>query len=218
MSVRAVLASMLFAGAVALSACGSGAQPYPPTGVDELVIPTPSPRASDYVATIDNTWLPLEPGRTWTYDVRRTGYRDAVRTVQVLPDRVEIAGIATTVVSTRTVRPGEQPATWSDYYAQDTRGNVWWLGRAGLWQAGRDGAQAGLAMSAEPRLGDGYRTAYVKGVLEDVVTVARVKPDLALESSSALSPGSEQLDTYRAGVGLIDGLDSGTGEHEVLRD
>ena len=41
----------------------------PPTGVDELVIPTPSPDPADFVAVVDNPWLPLEPGRTWTYDV-----------------------------------------------------------------------------------------------------------------------------------------------------
>lgn len=46
-----------------------------------------------------------------------------------------------------------------DYFAQDSRGNVWWFGRAGEWQAGRNGAEAGLMMAAAPRVGDGYRLA-----------------------------------------------------------
>ncbi|MCA1983490.1 hypothetical protein [Nocardioides nematodiphilus] len=216
------LAVVLSAGALALAGCGTGAKPYPPTGIDELVIPMPSPRATHFVDRIDNVWLPLTPGRAWTYDVRRTGYPDAVRTVRVLGDPVEVDGVSATAVSTTTVRPGERPDAWTDYYAQDTRGNVWWLGRADLWQAGREGARAGLVMAAEPRLGDGYRAAYEKGVVEDVVTVAglvRDQPDptVTLEWASALSPGSQQWDTYRSGVGLVDRLDTGTGEQEVLR-
>ena len=216
------MAAVLAAGVLALAGCGTGAKPYPPTGIDELVIPTPSPRATDFVGRIDNVWLPLTPGRTWTYDMRRTGHPAAVRTVRVLSDAVEVDGVAATAVTTSTVRAGEQPVAWTDYYAQDSRGNVWWLGRAGLWQAGREGAQAGLVMAAEPRLGDGYRAAYEKGVVEDVVTVAGVvhdqpTPTITLEWASALTPGTQQWDTYRKGVGLVDRLDTGTGEHEVLR-
>ena len=32
-------------------------------------IPTPSPDPADFVGAVDNPWLPLAPGRTWTYDV-----------------------------------------------------------------------------------------------------------------------------------------------------
>jgi len=202
---------------VALTGCGSGALAYPPTGVDELVIPTPSPRAADFVARIDNAWLPLTPGRTWTYDVRRTGHADAVRTVRVLADAVVVDGVATTAVRTDVARRGEQPTTWTDYYAQDTGGNVWWFGRAGLWQAGREGAEAGLVMTAVPRLGDGYRAGYEKGVVEDVVTVAQAQPVVSLEWASALMPGAERWETYRKGVGMVDSVDTSTGEHAVLR-
>lgn len=214
--VTALMAATLLAG------CGSGAKPYPPTGIDELVIPTPSPQAADFVDRIDNAWLPLSPGRVWTYDVRRIGHRDAVRTVRVLRQPVEVDGVSATAVTSTTVRPGERPDAWTDYYAQDTRGDVWWLGRAGLWQAGRESARAGLVIAAAPRLGDGYRAAYEKGVVEDVVTVAGIvrdtsPPSVTLEWASALTPGAEQWDTFRKGIGMVDRLDTGTGEHEVLR-
>jgi hypothetical protein len=204
-------------GLLALTGCGIGAQTYPPTGIDELVIPTPSPRPADFVDRVDNQWFPLSPGRTWVYDVKRTGRPDGVRTVTVLAHPVAIAGVATTAVSAVLTRPGESPSTRIDYYAQDRAGNVWWFGQDGLWRAGREGAQAGLLMAAHPRLGDGYRAAYQKGRVEDVVTVAQVRPIVSLEVTTALSPGESVWDTYRKGIGLTDQLDTGTGEHEVLR-
>ena len=216
-AVRAAAGAVLLAGVLALAGCGTGAQSYPPTGVDELVVPTPVPHADDFVARIDNAWLPLSPGRTWTYDVRRTGHPDAVRSVRVLPDPVIVEGVSTTAVRTEIRRPGEQRVGWTDYYAQDTRGDVWWFGRAGSWQAGREGAEAGLVVTATPRLGDGYRAGYEKGVVEDVVTVAQAKPVLSLEWSSELAPGAERWETYRKGVGMVDSVDTSTGEHAVLR-
>ena len=79
----------------------------------------------------------------------------------------DVAGVATTPV-TRTEPTGDQVV---DYYAQDRRGNVWWFGREGVWLAGEDGAQAGLAMPATPRLGDGWRAAYDEDVVDVRMTV-----------------------------------------------
>jgi len=211
----ALLAALL--GVVALGGCGTGATPYPPTGVDELVVPTPSPRPSDFVSRVDNPWLPLRPGRTWVYDVRRAGHPDAVRTVSVLTSPVVIAGVHTTAVRSVLVGPGEQSETQTDYYAQDTRGDVWWFGRAGVWRAGVESARAGLVVTATPRLGDGYRAGYQTGRVEDVVTVNQVTPDVKLEWTSALSPGSVVWETLRRGVGVVDRVDDSTGEHDILR-
>jgi len=67
-----------------------------------------------------------------------------------------------------------------DWYAQDRRGHVWYLGedttefengkprsKAGSWEAGRDGAQAGVIMPATPRAGLTYRQEYYEGEAED---------------------------------------------------
>ncbi|MGA8257268.1 MAG: hypothetical protein WB767_11915 [Nocardioides sp.] len=107
--------------------CSSFSDPSPPTGVDLLTIPTPSPKADDFVDVVDNPWFALDP----------------------VPGP-EVLGIATTARTEGDV---------TDYFAQDTRGNVWWFGRADVWLAGADGAEAGLMMAANPRVGDGYRTA-----------------------------------------------------------
>ena len=45
-----------------LTGCGSASEPSPPTGIDELVIPTPSIDPADFVDRVDSPWLPLAAG------------------------------------------------------------------------------------------------------------------------------------------------------------
>ncbi len=52
----------MLAALTVLTGCGSASVSSPPSGVDELVIPTPSPDPDDFVAAVDNPWFPLEPG------------------------------------------------------------------------------------------------------------------------------------------------------------
>ena len=84
-----------------------------------------------------------------------------------------------------------------------TRGNVWWFGREGVWEAGVDGAEAGLAMPADPRVGDGWRLAQLEGVVEDRVTVQSVADGaVVLRAESELDPGVVEQRVYDEGVGL----------------
>ena len=77
--VRAVrrLAGLATTGVLAgvLAGCAGVGQPapYDSTGINGLVIPTPSPDADDFVGGVDNPWLPLEPQATWRYDVTELG-------------------------------------------------------------------------------------------------------------------------------------------------
>src|SRR4029434_2861113 len=67
-----------------------------------------------------------------------------------------------------------------DWYAQDNAGNVWYLGEdtkncandvctpgGGSWEAGVDGAVAGIVMLADPRPGDHYQQEFYEGHAED---------------------------------------------------
>jgi hypothetical protein len=193
MTVRAAAALVLLA---VLSACGTASAPSPPAGVDELVIPTPSPDPADFVDRVDNPWFPLEPGGRQVYEVAdAAGTHLLVVTVEKGPT---VAGVPTTARVSR-----ERGAQVVDWYAQDDRGNVWWFGRAGQWRAGSDGAEAGLAVPATPRVGDGYRTAYAEGVVEDTAKVVSVTDDLVeVEERSALRPGTSSHLTYLRGTGL----------------
>jgi hypothetical protein len=154
--VAAFLLSVLL-----VSGCGAAGQANPteigPQGVDELVIPTPSPDPDDFVDVVDNPWLPLAPGTVWTYDV--TGSAVQQLEVRVEETRETVAGVSCVVVRrTGTDRDGGVVEEGVTYLAQDDEGNVWLFGEDGdrAWRAGEDGAEAGLAMPAAPRVGDGY--------------------------------------------------------------
>ena len=67
-----------------------------------------------------------------------------------------------------------------DWYAQDSEGNVWYMGedtaefekgkivsRAGSWEAGVEGALPGIMLPAQPQVGQKYRQEYKKGEAED---------------------------------------------------
>ena len=81
---------------------------------------------------------------------------------------------------------------------------MWWFGRDGVWQAGEGGAEAGIAMLATPRIGDGYRTAYAPGVVEDVATVLDVTGPVKTEVRSDLEPGVTHERSYERGTGLVE--------------
>lgn len=200
---------LLLAAALALLAgCGTASAPSPPAGVDELTIPTPSPDPDDFVATVDNPWFPLEVGDSWVYAVTdATGAHRMRVTVEPGP---QVAGVATT--SRVTTEPS---GVVTDWFAQDDRGNVWWFGRAGSWRAGEDGAEAGVAMPARPRIGDGYRTGYEPGVVEDTARVVSLDESAAVaagsydglllvEQHSALEPGATAELSYGRDIGLVE--------------
>ena len=188
--------------AVAVSGCGAASEKYEVAGIDELVIPTPTPDPGDFVATIDNPWLPLCRGSTWTYEVTpgvddytltRRGHR---RDGDGRGSRHDRRGVHDDADDTA--------ATVRDFYAQDRDGNVWWFGSEGVWEAGVDGAQAGLAMPADPRVGDGWRLGLLDGVVEDRATVENVEDgQVILRVESDLTPGTVVQRTYDDGVGLV---------------
>lgn len=184
---------------LATAGCGSASEPSEPTGVDGLVVPTPAPDPADFVAEVDSPWLALEDTASY-----RAGSALSV-TREVAPGP-QVVGVATTAVTL-----GDA----TDLYAQDTAGNVWWFGREGEWQAGTDGAEAGLVVTATPRLGDGYRTALVPGdgdLLAEVVDVDESLDALVGGESASYdgvvvievtTPQAAYRDHLVRGVGLV---------------
>lgn len=210
-----------------VSGCGAAPEQIAASGIDELVIPTPQPRAADFVTEIDNPFLPLQPGAVWVYEV--TGAVGAqTTTVTVTDDILAIQGVRTTVVRALVrEEDGEVVEDRFDWFAQDRRGNVWSFGRTstaygdagevstqGSWKAGVSGAQAGLAMAAVPRVGDGYERGYFPGVAEDRATVLALDGEVSVptgayddllvtEESTPLEPGRVEVKYYARGLGLV---------------
>jgi len=199
---------------LALAGCGSASEPSPPSGVDELVIPSPSLDPADFVEGVDNPWLPLVPGSEWHYRAT-TAVEPGTITVTVLDETREIQGVTATVVQEVVRdREGEVTEDTVTWLAQDAEGNVWTLGEEGLWEAGVDGAEAGLAMPARPRVGDGYRTAYLEGAVEDRAEVVDLEGSasvpygdltglLEIENSTPLEPGVLERKVYARDLGLV---------------
>ena len=178
------------------------------------MIPSPSLDPDDFVERIDNRWLPLAPGSEWEYVATSAGELTRIM-VTVLDDTREIQGVtATAVRETVLDNLGRLVEEQVDWFAQDAEGNVWHLGSDGAWEAGVDGAEAGLAMPAEPRVGDGYRREYAEGVAEDRAEVLGVDASasvpygdltdlLETEDSTPLEPGVVERRLYAREIGLV---------------
>src|SRR5439155_20398596 len=139
----------------------------------------------DAVDVIDNPYLPFEPGMRWVYKGQEEGTPE-VDTVDVTNDRHQVMGVSAVVVHDVVTVHGEVTENTFDWYTQDTKGNVWYLGedtaeyehgkvttREGSWEWGVHGAQPGIAMPAHPKPGQKYRQEYDRGTAEDVALVLR---------------------------------------------
>ncbi|MGL5808964.1 MAG: hypothetical protein ACRCYQ_03365 [Nocardioides sp.] len=215
---RATSGSAVAAMLLMLTGCAAGMpETIGSSGIDELVIPTPDPAPSDFVTSIGNPYLPLRPGSVWEYRSAAGGPRRLISTVTVSGASREIQGIRTRVVRS-VVRDdrGTLVEESEEYFAEDGRGNVWRFGRKavrGSWLAGVGGAEAGLAMAAEPRVGDGYSRGRLAGVSDDrsvVITLAAEVEVPAgdysavhIDQSTPLDPGREESAYYARGVGLV---------------
>ena len=219
-----------------LAACGQGSPSAAPTE-ESLLRPFPT----QWAATIDNPWLPLVPGTRWTY--RATSDNGAERIVVTVLDRTRVVdGVTATVVHDRvTTAGGELVEDTFDWYAQDGDGNVWYLGEdtkayedgtvstEGSWEAGVDGARAGIVMLADPRPGEAYQQEYYEGEAEDRGKVLALDASasgplgrwtgvLQTEDTTPLEPDLVEHKFYVRGLGVVEEREvaGGDGEHVVL--
>ena len=157
--------------------------------------PRPLPQGSDpvtldpadFVAKIDNPYLPMARGARWVY--RETDPKGSSQkvTVTVTTHTKQILGIDATVVHDVVTEKGQLIENTYDWYAQDNCGSVWYLGEntkeyengkvvstAGSWEAGVDGAQPGVVMPADRQVGLSYRQEYYAGEAEDAAEILSV--------------------------------------------
>jgi hypothetical protein len=162
----------------------------------------PAPAPKPFVEHVDNPWFPLVPGTTYVYRGMKDG--EPSREVLRVTHRTKvIQGVRCTVLEDRLFLSGRLEERTTDWYAQDVKGNVWYFGevtaeldkrgrvksREGSWQAGVDGAKAGIFMPAEPKVGESFRQEYYEGHAEDHFRVE----DLAASVSVPYTSSKEAL-------------------------
>src|SRR5919106_1299447 len=170
-----------------------------------------------FVAEIDNPYWPMSPGSRWVY--RETDAEGTVQRVEVtVTDRTKtILGIEATVVHDVVTEDGEPVEDTYDWYAQDTAGNIWYLGEAtkeyengklksteGSGEAGDEGEILSLDERAEVPFGSFDNllmtrdtTPLEPDVLEHKFYAEGVGPILALGLSGGV--GREELLSYEQG-------------------
>jgi hypothetical protein len=194
---------------------------------------------SNFVATIDNPFMPLPPGTNFVY-VGDTGNGIESNVVSVTHNTKVILGVTCIEVHDVVFTDGVLTEDTRDWFAQDAAGNVWYFGEnsqelenglpvslEGSWTAGVDGAKPGIIMKANPVVGDFYRQEFSLGNAEDLAEVVSLTNSvmvpfgsftncLQTAETTPLEPDALEHKFYAAGVGEILTIDEVTGEHLEL--
>ena len=190
---------------------------------------------------LDHPFWPMAPGSRWVYRETDADGTEQQVEVTVTGETKDILGIRATEVHDLVTEDGEPVEDTLDWYAQDSLGNLWYLGEdtkeyengevvstEGSWQAGVDGAQAGIILPADPQVGQAYRQEYLAGHAEDAAEIVSVDQhadvpfgsyDSVLETRdfTPLEPDVEEHKFYARGVGPVEAVQtSGGSSHEVL--
>jgi hypothetical protein len=239
---RIAIPIALFAIALGLTACGEdGGDDETTTAAAATSLPVGDEPVkldpAEFTTEIDNPYWPMKPGSRWAY---REGEQRVV--VTVTDETKEIAnGITARVVHDVVSEAGEPVEVTDDWYAQDADGNVWYLGEdtaeyengrisshEGSFEAGVDGAEAGIAMPADPEPGLTYRQEHYAGEAEDFATVVALDSTaevpfgsfdgvLETEDVNPLSdPKQVEHKFYAEGVGPVLTIDTASGDREEL--
>ena len=198
---------------------------------------------ADFTTKITNPYWPMKPGSRWIYrelDSQGTNQRVVV----TVTERTKLIanGVTARVVHDVVTEGGMPVEVTDDWYAQDKRGNIWYLGEAttdyengkpvsteGSFEAGLNGAQAGVIMPAHPRPGLSYRQEYLEGEAEDEARIVSLREKaqvpagyyrraLMTRDVNPLSPRILEFKFYARAVGpvLAVSVSGGSDREELL--
>lgn len=186
-----------------------------------------TPPPNQFSARVDNPWYPLKPGTTYVYRGVKDG--EPARDVFAVTHRTrKIDGVPCVVVEDRLYLSGKLEERTTEWFSQDSRGNVWYFGedtaeldkqgrvksRSGTWRAGVNGAQPGIFMFASPKVGQSAQQEFYKGQAEDHFQVVRLnasvkvpyvssKRALLTKEWTPLEPGAIDHKYYVRGIGTV---------------
>ncbi len=182
---------------------------------------------ADFMNPLPNGYFPLVPGTSTGTAGRKNDERFRERVV--VTDRTrEVAGVATTVIVDVLKVDGLLVERTKDWYAAANDGTVWYFGEdtaeydesgqvistEGSWEAGVDGAEAGIMMPAVPVPAVAYRQEYYKGHAEDqgwvvernaqvTVPYGHLEKTVRTLEWSRLEPRVVVVKFYAPGLGLV---------------
>ena len=201
--------------------------------------------AVDYTgfgAKVDNPWFPLTPGTTYVYRGSKDG--EPARDIVTVTHRTRtITGARCVVIEDRLYLSGRLHERTTDWYSQDSKGNVWYFGEntatldrkghvartTGTWLTGVNGARPGIFMLANPQVGQSARQEYLKGQAEDHFQVLSLnatasvpyitsKRALLTKEWTPLEPGTIDHKLYVRGIGTVleEAVKGGTERAELV--
>jgi hypothetical protein len=232
----------------ALAGCGgssSGDQSRAATPSGTNTFPQSSEPANlnpaDFTTRIDNPYWPMPVGARWGVRVTNPQGELLNETITVTDQTKKIAdGVTARVVKDIVYDHGKPAEITDDWYAQDKDGNIWYFGEntaeihngkrdtSGSFEAGRNGADAGIAMPAHPSVGLTYREEYYKGHAEDRSKVLALDQQvqapaghftgaILTDDYSPIEPDVSEYKLYARGVGPVVAVSvSGENDREDL--
>jgi hypothetical protein len=224
---------VLLAALVLAAGCASDEEetaPPLPTGSQTVTLDP-----ADFSADVDHPYWPMAPGSRWVYE------EDGLQVEVTVTDRTRtVDGIEARVVHDVVSEKGQVVEDTFDWYARDRDGNVWYLGedttefedgkpvsKEGSWEAGVDGAQAGILLPAHPEPGQQYRQEYYEGKAEDRARVLSLDERVSVpygdfatalmtEDTTPLEPGVVERKYYVRDVGPVLAVSLSDGAREEL--
>ena len=185
----------------------------------------PAIAPANFTHVVSNPWFPLVPGTTAIF-IEEDGRETRENKVTVTRETKTVMGVKCTVVHDTVALDGVLVDDTRACYAQDRQGAVWIFGEAskeflswgrvstaGSWEAGVQGAQPGIMMPAQPRVGERYRQEYLASVAEDIGQIAALDESVTVPHGtfsgcvrtrewSMLDSGTSKK-WYARGVGLV---------------
>jgi hypothetical protein len=184
----------------------------------------------EHPTTVDNQWLPLKPGTQFVYEGMTVEEGESLphRVVITVTDLTKvIGGVRSVVTWDLDYSDDELVEAELAFFAQDNDGNVWRMGEypeeyeggefvtAPTWIHGLEDARAGIAMKANPKVGDSYSQGWGPAVdwtdrgqvdqagQKTCVPVDCYEDVLVIAETSRAEPGAVQLKYYAPTVGNI---------------
>jgi hypothetical protein len=221
--------------ALSAVACGDAARPRLPDSARPGIPAAYTARSAEFVpdvspstltSSLDHPLFPAPPGAAWSYLADTDEGEERIE-VRVETETHAVWGTNARVLRDTAFLNGEMVEDTRDWFARDAGGNVWYLGedtatyeggqvvcRCGSWEAGVAGAQPGVAMLAEPLVGDAYRQEYLPGEAEDVGEIVSVVESVSVPAGSwtnclktrdrsAIEADADEYKYYCPGVGLV---------------